>query len=230
MGISEFYEFAPASLLKLPFALVYFMEKENGENIRFDQLITYSPTQSLPVQNFTSQAVLKEGESYSVEDLLRRMISYSDNNAYSMLAQYLDMFGRKDAVRNTLLEFGILLSDDPYDKSISVRRYASIFRGLYNSSLISSENSEKLLSWLSESDFKNGLLARLPENIVAAHKFGERDLEDGTKQLHDCGIIYYAQNPYLLCVMTHGRSYVDLEQVIQNISESVYREVDSRRL
>ncbi len=230
MGISEFYEFAPASLLKLPFALVYFMEKENGEAIDFQQSIMYSPTDTLPIQNFASDVSLKAGSSYTVEDLLQRMISYSDNYAYNLLAGYLDRFGRKDAVRNTLLDFGILLSNDPYDKSISVRRYASIFRGLYNASLISAESSEKLLSWLSKSDFKNGLLAQLPKDTVAAHKFGERDLEDGTKQLHDCGIIYYPQNPYLLCVMTHGNVYQDLEKVIQYISAEVYKEVDSRRL
>ena len=73
-------------------------------------------------------------------------------------------------------------------------------------------------------------MAELPNDIVVAHKFGERDLEDNTKQLHDCGVVYYPQNPYLICIMTHGQSYKSLERIIQHISGKVYKEVDSRKL
>lgn len=52
-----------------------------------------------------------------------------------------------------------------------------------------------------------------------------------TKELHDCGIIYYPERPYLLCVMTEGNDLNELAGVIQNISKTVYewtakREVD----
>lgn len=230
MGINEFDDFSPASLLKLPLSLVYFMEKDAGSQITFDKSIIFSRSGPLPTQRFVSSNHLVEGETYTIEDLLRRMISYSDNEASTALSMYLEKYGRPNAIKNTFLELGIILTDDPYDKSISVRRYASLFRGLYNASLISGDDSEKLLSWLSQSDFKNGLAAELPREIVVAHKFGERDLKDNTKQLHDCGIIYYPKNPYLLCVMTHGSSYDSLGHVIQHISGKVYKEVDSRKL
>lgn len=105
-----------------------------------------------------------------------------------------------------------------------------MFRGIYNGSLLNKENSNKVLEWLSQSKFKDGLVAGVPGSVMIAHKFGERLLEDNTKQLHDCGIVYYPDNPYLLCVMTHGNDYEKLEKVIQDISKMVYTEVDSRRL
>lgn len=70
----------------------------------------------------------------------------------------------------------------------------------------------------------------MPASVKVAHKFGERLLEDSTRQLHDCGIVYYPENPYLICIMTHGNVYENLEKTIQDISKMVYKEVDSRRL
>jgi hypothetical protein len=87
--------------------------------------------------------------------------------------------------------------------------------------------SEKALSLLNKSDLKNGLAAGLPNNIIIADKFGERNnLDDGVKQLHDCGIIYYPDNLYYLCVMTKGSSFEDLEKILKNISAITYNEVD----
>lgn len=75
--------------------------------------------------------------------------------------------------------------------SVNTKGYGSIFRMLYNISFLDKEMSEKLLSLLARSYFDDGLRAGVPERVVIAHKFGERYLPDGTKQLHDCGIVYY---------------------------------------
>jgi hypothetical protein len=47
-------------------------------------------------------------------------------------------------------------------------------------------------------------------------------------QLHDCGIVYYPHKPYLLCVMTRGKSSDDNSKMIAEISKLVYREVDTQ--
>lgn len=52
----------------------------------------------------------------------------------------------------------------------------------------------------------------------------------GVVELHDCGIIYYPNNPYVLCVMTRGDSMEELKKIISTISLMTYKEVDSRRL
>ncbi len=228
-GINEFTDFAPASLLKLPFVLTYLKESEELGPDMLKQSLLYLPETKEFEQNFVPEETLKPGESYTVEDLLRRMLSYSDNSSSNLLAAHLESTGKKNIIGETMLELGILAPDDPFDKVVSVRRYGSIFRGLYNVSLLNSENSNKVLEWLSQSKFKTGLVAGVPSSIKVAHKFGERLLEDNTRQLHDCGIIYYPDNPYLLCIMTHGNVYESLEKTIGTISKMVYDEVDSRR-
>jgi hypothetical protein len=71
-----------------------------------------------------------------------------------------------------------------------------------------------------------------------SHKFGVRNiLADGAKptdeptarELHDCGIIYYPNNPYFLCVMTRGKDFPTLEGVIKDISKIAWDEVSKMK-
>ena len=133
-------------------------------------------------------------------------------------------------ISETYQELGMVIDNaDVSADDLSVKTYASIFRILYNISYLSDELSEKALSYLGHSDFEDGLVRNLPENIPIAHKFGERSISDDNKQLHDCGIIYYPGNPYSLCIMTRGKNLEYLNDVIGAISQEVYQEVDSRR-
>ena len=78
---------------------------------------------------------------------------------------------------------------------------------------------------LSKTTFKEGIVAGVPEGTVVAHKFGQflstTNTADGV-ELHDCGIIYYPDYPYLLCVMTKGNSLDELKNVIKGISKITY--------
>jgi hypothetical protein len=44
------------------------------------------------------------------------------------------------------------------------------------------------------------------------------------EEFHDCGIVY-SGTPYLLCVMTKGKNYNDLQEAIRKISALTYEEV-----
>jgi len=87
---------------------------------------------------------------------------------------------------------------------------------------------EKALDLLSQVEFKQGLNKNIPQNIEVAHKFGERQLQDKSVQLHDCGIVYYPNHPYLLCIMTRGTNYNSLSNVIGQISGSIYSDINTR--
>ena len=44
-------------------------------------------------------------------------------------------------------------------------------------------------------------------------------------ELHDCGIIYYPNHPYFLCVMTKGADFPVLAGVIREVSQTAWEEV-----
>lgn len=230
-GINEMEAFAPASSLKLPLAMLYLNLADDDESV-LDQKLSYAPN---PPWNgfdphFRPSQIIQPNTEYTVDELLQRMLKYSDNNAYGLLQSNLINTGRTQLMTDTFLQLGIITPKDEYDKVINVRRYASLFTILYNSSFLNPVHSEAILKWMVGSDFQLGIKAGVPDQIDVANKFGERVLPDGTKQLSDCGIVYYPNNPYVICTMMRGTDYAVLSQVIAHVSDDVYREVDSRKL
>ena len=176
-------------------------------------------------QNYKPTKSLKSGEDYTVWQLIEQMITQSDNEALDLLRNDL---GEKAINQVTLdLEIPTALTIDS-DNLLRVKDYSTLFRVLYNASYLDKQNSEKALELLAKIDFKRGLVAAIPSNIIVSHKFGERSYDDGTKQLHDCGIVYYPNRPYLICVMTKGENFSSMEKTIQQISSTIYTEIDRK--
>lgn len=221
--IKEDEYFTPASLLKVPLMLAYFKKAEDDPAI-LSKTYKYVPRKDEIQQNFKPTLSLEEGKEYAVDDLITRMIMYSDNRAMGLLTENIE---EKD-INSVYQILGISFEDsfNVMGDIISVKEYASFFRVLFNASFLNEKYSEKALSLLTKTFYKNGLVAGVPEEIKVAHKFGERNnLEDNEKQLHDCGIVYYPNHPYLLCIMTRGNDYSALETVIQNIASKVYGDI-----
>ncbi len=225
-GIDERGKFSPASLLKIPVMMAYFRMAESNPDI-LNKKIKYE------VQNFRGyRAGIKEvssaeaGKDYSVDDLIRLMISESDNNANMLLLKNIEA----SEISRTFKDFGIdLESIVPEEDFVSLKLIAHFFRALYNASYINEALSEKALHYLEESTFRDGIVAGLPKDVRAAHKFGERFLErTGKKQLHEVAIVYYPDNPYILGIMTKGTDYNRLTTVIKEISRLIYEEVDAQ--
>lgn len=227
-GINEQADFSPASLLKLPIMMAYF-KKAEGDNILLTNKINFTGEEtyidSLINQVYKPEARLEKGKKYTVEEIIERMIKYSDNVALSILEKNIN----NELINKITLDLGIetVTSQTPED-FMSVKSYASLFRILYNASYLNRDMSEKALSILSQSEFKDGLVAGLPASLTVAHKFGERELQNNINQLHDCGIVYYPEHPYLLCIMTRGSNIKEQGRAISNISENVFGEVNYR--
>jgi beta-lactamase class A len=217
---SQFY---PASLLKVPEMISVLKKAETDPQI-LTKRIAYNNPDLKSYQNTDVADKLVFGRSYTVEDLLKRTIDYSDNVSSILLEEAISKIDRK----KTYDELGI---PDPYylnDESgymLSAELYSSFFRFLFNASYLNREMSEKALEYLSKTDYKKGLVAGVPPNLKVAHKFGLRKI-NGIKQLHDCGIVYYPDHPYLLCVMTSGPIPEYLDTTIAEISGFIYEEID----
>lgn len=221
-GVREQALFAPASLLKVPLMMAYLKRAESNPALLTNTL-TFSIELEPATPLFPPSQVLQPGQSYTVEDLIRRMIAYSDNNAKNLLA----LSTEPRMLEQTYLDLGVAIPNvrGPSD-FMTVKEYASFFRVLYNATYLNRAMSEKALGYLANAEFDRGLAAGVPQGIVVAGKFGERGVGQGLKQLHDCGIVYYPRRPYLLCVMTRGEAYDELLNAIADLSRLVYHRID----
>lgn len=223
-GIGEKEEFSPASLLKLPTMITYFKLSEADPSI-LNRKYTYDGKQDLNAsENIKSKNQLSKGQSYTVDELIKWMIVYSDNNARKLLDDNVEPY----AQQKTYQDFGLDIPGVTTIKDFTtVKNYASFFRILYNATYLSPDLSEKALEILTKVEFDQGIVAGVPRGTMVAHKFGERVYTDtGANQLHECGIIYHKTRPYLLCIMSRGQKIVDLTDIIKQISFLAYSYVD----
>lgn len=214
IGINEKEDFSPASLLKVPILIAILKKAESNPGL-LEQKITNVPIDDGTVQDIVPSQPLEQGKQYTVWELIEHMILYSDNQAKNLL---LITFKDKDFDR-VYEDLGISVpSVKKPEDFMSVRDYASFFRILYNASYLNKTMSNRALELLSRVDYKDGLVAGVPPGTVVSHKFGERALGD-TRQLHDCGIIYYPNNPTILCIMTRGYDWGALTNVVRSITQ-----------
>lgn len=227
VGHDEKRNFVPASLAKVPVVIACF--RLAGSDPGFlTRKIVYDGLPAAREPGFDNPEVnLQRGQAYTVDELILRIAKYSDNAAAALLVKALP----PRLLGSVYFDLGI----DPHrlesgDLAISPKEYGAFFRVLYNASYLSRRFSEQALSYFNESTFELGLVAGVPAGVPVSHKFGVWERGGGTAspslQLHDCGIVYHPQRPYLLCVMTSGVNYVEMAAAIAAVSRLAYQQVD----
>ncbi len=221
-GVNESITFSPSSLLKVPLMMSALYASERNPSLLAKEVVFERADPTLP-QTVPVDEPLTLGSTYSLNTLMERMITESDNDAASMLYRALG----PATVNKTYRDLGLKEPELGNDYTTTVHDYASFFRILYNSTYLTFPDSERALELLTRADYRDGLVAGVPAGVPVAHKFGEREVGD-LNQLHDCGIVYEAQRPYLLCIMTRGNDRKKLSGVIQALSNIMYTTVHNQ--
>ena len=217
--------FAPASLLKVPVLIAYLKWSEEQAGV-LDEKIYYEKSVNVGYQQQFAPAVpLELGKEYTARELLEYMTKYSDNQALILLFKRLPFHYQEELYM--LLGVDPKLITDP-TAELTIRQYSIFFRVLFNASFLSRTNSEYALHLLTQTTFEEGVRAGVPVQYQVAHKFGERKTSGGLQQFHDCGIVYYPNHPYLLCVMTRGTDVKSLISSIAQTSQYVYQKIDEQ--
>lgn len=228
IGVGEKDLFSPASLLKVPIFMALLKRVEKDEYFLDKKIVAEERFFSGGVkQDIAGEQEILLNNEYTVFQTAKIMIIDSDNTAAQMLIDQLE----EDEIREVFDSIGVTFIDKKTEASVRVKDYAGFFRVLYNASYLNREMSELALSVLSNINFRKGLVESLPNGVVVAHKFGERSLIDkdtGSKiiQIHDCGIVYYPENPYIICIMTKGRDLELQEDAIADISKFMYDNIN----
>lgn len=223
-GVNEHKPFSPASLLKLPVMMAYYKKSEKNPEL-LQKKVKYEAKDQLLQQNFTPTNSIEKGKEYSIDELIERMMIYSDNGALTVLEDNIE----PTLIDKITLDLGVETATKATPEDfMSVKGYSGLFRILYNASYLEKNLSEKALEILSRTEFTKGIVGGVPKSIKVSHKFGERELSEGIKQLHDCGIVYHPNSPYLLCIMTRGSDLLSQEDVIAKISSLTFHGIESR--
>lgn len=225
-SIGDTQRFTLASLRKIPMLIAFLKQAENDKRVLSRKLRYQLSSDYNATQSFKPSHVMTVGQEYTIEELLYRMIAYSDNNAFTLLASVVD----RGELERVYRVFNIKIPEtDTTEEFRSAVTFASFFRVLYNATYLNREMSESALRLLTMSEFRDCIVAGVPPDLPVAHKFGEHwEQGSNVKELHDCGIVYYPQHPYLLCVMSKGDNFQSLTEDISSISRIVYTRVDEQ--
>jgi beta-lactamase class A len=233
-GINEHSKFSPSSLMKVPVMIAVLKKAEKSPEL-LDTMLVYNGSRENQTRNMSdktiiTKSVLTTGESYSVRQLLDFMICDSDNEATIML---LDLVSDK-FVHQVERELGFVIEKNAtyFGDVISVKKYSSFFRTLYNASYLNNKMSNYALEILSNARYGFGIRKEIPSEIKVAHKYGSNgipvsDHELKLNQLHHFAIVYAPDKTFLLGIMTRGDSELKMEENIRKVTKMVYEEVSS---
>lgn len=228
-GNSEFYR---ASLVKLPVIMRTYKYVEDGK-LSLDDMLTVEQKQL----NNEYGTLWKRGvgTQISVRDLIRLILTESDNTAFNVLYEKVNVQLGND------LPSGDTSADDIYDyldipreadgitPMISPRNYTSILKSLYFSAYLSYKHSNDILTTMTLPHTENWLRSGVRSGIPVADKIGLYNADQENLHVYsDCGIVFYPERAYSLCVMVHSADNTKSIAHIQQISKMVFDFIDQR--
>lgn len=238
-GYNQDLFFTPASMFKVPTVMAY-MKKAESEPELLNKKITY--TQELATA-YNSKSIVQYpeisdpvtiGKTYTASDLIVRTIQNSDNQALILLKSTMtpdDFSGISESTGIVIHDINKEAHTFSYFQASNLipyttpMEYMKLFTSLENASYLMKGNSDGLLAMLNQSNFKNGLVAGVPQGVLVAHKFGVYGVNtaEGKSEvgLNDCGIVY-ATNPYNICVMLVAKDQATAESILKDLSSQVY--------
>ncbi len=216
-------QYSPGSMMKIATLLTYLKESEQNPELLNRRLKFNANFSEMPVQKIVSGR-LTTGKNYTIKELLEAMIIDSDNDATVLLNQIMNANTYFDLLQSLNLSIPKI---EQTDYPLTTIECSRLIRVIFNSSYLDPKNSEYAMSLLTKSKFKDGLAKLLPNDILIAHKFGEKSFAS-EQQLHETAIIYSNNKPYMLTVMTKGEDQEKLKTVLNSISQTVYAYMANR--
>lgn len=210
MGLGSDEVYAAASTIKYPLILFIYEMAAEGK-IDLDMKLTYTP-------KFYAQGtgILQGGPmggQYTIRELSRLSLVYSDNIAWKML---LDHIGE-----DNLTEYEKSLGATATGKVDGLYITTPQDMGLYLDRLLTfnqehRELGEEILYYMQNTAFKEGIPQNLPKETAVAHKMGA--LND---KFHDVGIVF-SEHPFVITVFTDDAWEEVSLQTLAEVSRIVY--------
>lgn len=147
------------------------------------------------------------GSKITVHELLKLMITESDNTATNMMIDLLGMdninqYIREHGYSDSLLQRKMMDTQavkEGRENLTSSHDLGQFFTLLYNKKIISAEYDDKMIDLLKQQT-DTECLPQAIKNVPIAHKTGELD-----HLYHDGGIVYNGDHPFVVCILTENQ-------------------------
>lgn len=221
VGVNEKIEFQTGSLFKVPVVMAYFHKKERL-GITEDKVVTLEEKDI--DSRFGNLWQKGAGAKINLNEAVRLSLVESDNTAVNVLLKEPELNDYEKVYEGLDLDLtGIDLQEGKGGAIITVKQFSSILKALFFSAVLSKDNSELILHYLSNSVFEDMLAAGVPKNVPIAHKIGVFG-----DSFMDCGIVYVPHRSYLLCMRSKSDQNT-AEDRMKKISSIVYEYVSTAK-
>lgn len=167
------------------------------------------------------------GQTLSIRDLVRRMITMSGNLATNILLEHVTPEQTTDFMRQLGADSLIVRRGVEDNKAFrlglnnagTARGFMQILLKLARHGVVSPEDSSEMIEILCQQKFNEMIPAQLPIGVRVAHKTGWND-----NLYHDVGIVYPPNgNTFVLAIMTNGiEKEADAHSFVASLAKEVY--------
>lgn len=199
----------PASLAKLPVAMVMLNEIEQGK-YQLEDTYTLKETDKDPRWGNLYQSQV--GTKLTWRKLIEASLIDSDNTAHNILYNTISTESAK--------EFGTKIGiEQLFDQSgnTSVREMARMYRALYTASYLNRNHSQLVLEILQQATYRD--LLRHKSEYPIASKFG---IDPNLGVYNEAGIVFIKDRPYILSILIQAK-----DQPQSPIHKSIAQEIMS---
>ena len=215
-----------ASLMKTPLVMDLYKLAEQGK-ISLSDKETIEPVDIDTDPVYGNPTHLETGQTISLSQAAQITLNDSDNTTLNIIKSViLPLVDQtSDSFRYLDLDYSVGGLANNAQITISARSYSSILTCLYFACLNSPEDSTNILKYLTNSAEPNRLAAGVGSGTLVAHKVGSA----GSTAQSDCGIVYYPQKPYLICLMLFNipSTNTNVDPYFQHLSQMTYDYIKS---
>lgn len=225
ISINTDKQWVPASTVKTYVAMYAFKKIQDNE-LSLDDFILIDPDNVVPTEMETDEMpALNEGQSVTVNRLIRQMLTQSDNTAYNTLLDVLDReeitkYAKSLGFSHTTIGSKLNLDSNQQQSELnapgyginrtSADDYSSAFDLIRRGKV---PGARELYLILKDQKINNMIPLLLPKNVTVAHKTGDLD-----PLYHDGGIIVGPNRTYVLSMFSN----LGDPNILAHISQLVY--------
>ncbi|OGK13034.1 hypothetical protein A3A93_03845 [Candidatus Roizmanbacteria bacterium RIFCSPLOWO2_01_FULL_38_12] len=214
-------EFQTASLYKLWVMAETYRQIKQGkldkEHVMTAKIAELNEQFKIATESADPSKDMDDEVSYTVFDALNEMITISGNYSAFILGRQIRLFNVSDLLESYKLNHSSIGDNAIGIPTTTARDTGVFFELLYKGELIDEKSSIAMLELLKKQQLNDKIPRHLPEDIEIAHKTGELAPFN-----HDAGIVYTDNGNYIIAILSETDDQTHAEEVIANISKTVY--------